>query len=65
MAGMEGLTLKLRHGTPPFAVLANDAPLATGLMTREARLPHPGAGYSTLQVVDAAGASASVQVLLD
>ena len=59
------LTLKLRGGTVPFAVLADGKPLATGIRTREFELPVSGRGYSTLVVVDAVGLSDRVSIQLD
>ena len=57
--------LKLRGGVKPFAVLADGKPLAAGVRAREIAVPHPGAGFSTLVVVDAQGRSDRVTVRLD
>ncbi|MFY9210104.1 MAG: penicillin-binding protein 1C [Aestuariivita sp.] len=54
--------IKLRGGVRPYSVLANGLPIATGLQTREIELPNPGAGFSTLTVVDAQGLSARVTI---
>ncbi|WP_323763912.1 penicillin-binding protein 1C [Marinovum sp.] len=61
LAGRE-VTVKLRHGTPPFTLLLDGAPLVTG--TRERALPVelPSAGFSRLSVVDEAGASVAAMV---
>ncbi|MHC0052162.1 penicillin-binding protein 1C [Actibacterium sp. D379-3] len=59
-----GLIVKLRDGTPPFTVLADGAPLITGLRTREAVLPAPGPGFVTLSVIDARGRAVRAQVRL-
>ena len=59
------LTLKLRGGRVPFLVLADGRPLVTGMTQREFEIPSPGAGYSTLVVVDGAGLSDRVTVRLD
>ncbi len=59
------LTLKLRGGKLPFAVIANGRPLATGIRNREVALPSPGRGFSTVVVVDAAGRSDRITVELE
>lgn len=63
LAGM-GLVVKLRDGAPPFTVLANGAPLITGLREREVTLPAPGPGFVTLSVVDAQGRAAAASLRL-
>jgi penicillin-binding protein 1C len=65
MPGDGQLTLKLRGGTTPFLVLADGAPVATGITQREFDIPSPGPGFSTLVVVDGAGQSDRVTVRLD
>jgi len=59
------LVVKLRDGQPPFTVLANGAPLVTGLRHREAQFDWSAPGYLRLTVIDAKGqtARASVRVL--
>lgn len=59
------LVVKLRDGQPPFTLLANGAPLATGLRRREARFDWSAPGFLKLTVIDARGetARASVRVL--
>jgi penicillin-binding protein 1C len=59
------LTLKLRGGVAPFLVLANGAPVVFGQHQREFDIPSPGAGFSTLVVVDGKGRSDRVRVRLD
>lgn len=59
------LTLKLRGGTAPFLVLANGAPVLSGARSREITLPNPGAGFSSLVVVDGAGLSDQVNLRID
>ncbi|QDC08296.1 penicillin-binding protein 1C [Oceanicola sp. D3] len=59
------LVVKLRDGNPPFTLLANGAPLATGLRSREAQFDWEAHGYLQLTVIDATGrtARASIRVL--
>ncbi|WP_440870643.1 penicillin-binding protein 1C [Vannielia litorea] len=59
------LVVKLRDGHPPFTLLANGAPLATGLRDREAQFDWTAPGYLQLTVIDASGRSAraSIRVL--
>ncbi len=59
------LTLKLRGGVKPFAVLANGRPLASGVRRREIDVAAPGPGFSTLVVIDARGLSDRVTVRLE
>jgi penicillin-binding protein 1C len=59
------LTLKLRGGQIPFAILANGQPLATGVRLREIDVPSPGPGFSTLVIVDGSGQSDSVTIKVD
>ncbi|MBN2905336.1 MAG: penicillin-binding protein 1C [Rhodobacteraceae bacterium] len=58
----EGLALKLEGGTPPFTVLADGTPLATGLRTRDAMLRGAGPGFVTLSVIDAAGRATRARI---
>ncbi len=58
------VTLKLRGGQTPFAVLADGRPLATGLRTRDIQIDAPGLGFATFVVIDAAGQSDRVTVEL-
>lgn len=59
------ITLKLRGGAAPFSVLADGRPVARGLRGREFDIPNPGAGFSTLVVIDAEGRSDRATVRLD
>jgi penicillin-binding protein 1C len=59
------ITLKLRGGAAPFLVLANGRPVASGLHGREFDIPNPGAGFSTLVLIDAEGRSDRATVRLD
>lgn len=61
----ETVTLKLRGGRSPFLVLANGQPVATGMRRTEFDIPSPGAGFSTLVVIDGAGQSDRVTIRLD
>ncbi|KPA20402.1 Penicillin-binding protein 1F [Shimia sp. SK013] len=64
-AGNEGVTIKFKHGTRPFTVLANGLPVATRLRRQEVALPMVGKGASTLTVIDAEGRSDRVTIWLD
>ena len=57
--------VKLSGGQAPFSVMANGQPIATALNEREFEMPYPGAGFSTLVVVDRDGRSDRVTVRLD
>ncbi|HAR53205.1 MAG TPA: penicillin-binding protein 1C, partial [Roseovarius nubinhibens] len=59
------LAVKLRDGTPPFTILANGRPVATGLRQHELILPGLSRGFSELSVIDAKGRAARVRVQLD
>ncbi len=59
-----GLVVKLSGGTPPFTWLANGAPVAVAIRSRETVLPMPGPGFMALVVIDAKGRSARVQIRL-
>jgi penicillin-binding protein 1C len=56
-----GLTVKLRDGRAPFAVLANGVPVARG-HAREVEIDELGRGFSTVTVIDADGRAARVSV---
>ncbi|WP_372602960.1 penicillin-binding protein 1C [Actibacterium sp.] len=60
-----GLVLKLRDGTPPYTVLANGAPLVTGLRRFEVQVPTPGPGFVTFTVIDAKGRTAETAIRLN
>ena len=59
------VSVKLRDGTPPFTILANGRPVATGLRQHELILPGLSRGFSELSVIDAKGRAARVRVRLD
>jgi len=59
------LTVKLRGGVAPFTLLADGRPVATDMRLREFAIPNPGAGFSTLVLVDGRGRSDRVSVRLD
>ncbi len=61
----DGLTLKVRDGTPPFTWLANGAPVILRTRSRESYLEHPGRGFLDLSVIDADGRAARVSVRLE
>jgi penicillin-binding protein 1C len=58
------LAVKLRDGVPPFTLLANGLPLATGVRQREIWLDLGGVGFSELSVIDGQGRSDRVRVEL-
>lgn len=62
--GADGLTIRVRDGRPPYSVLADGAVLATGLRVPEFTLPLRGPGFTTLSVIDSAGASDRVRIEL-
>ena len=59
------LTVKIRGGAAPFALMADGRPLSTGAQRREIEIAAPGPGFSTLVVVDRDGRSDRVTVRLD
>ncbi len=59
------LTIKLRGGTGPFAVLADGRPVTTDQRQREFDIPNPGRGYASLVIVDARGRSDRVSIQID
>lgn len=66
LANLDGaLTIKLRGGEAPFSVLADGRAVLVGQPLREFQMPYPGAGYTTLVVVDREGGSDRVTIRLD
>ncbi|WP_171234745.1 penicillin-binding protein 1C [Ruegeria sp. HKCCA6837] len=59
------LTVKLRGGVGPFSVLADGVPVLTGQRQREFEIPNPGAGFTSLVVVDAQGLSDRAAIRID
>ncbi|MCR9124885.1 MAG: penicillin-binding protein 1C [Rhodobacteraceae bacterium] len=64
-AGDGPITVKGRGGQPPYALLANGRVVASGLRGGEWHIPRPGAGFSTLVLLDARGNAARVRVRID
>lgn len=58
----EGVTVKLRHGIPPFSILANDRVILQEQHTRELSLPDLGEGASRISVVDANGHADRIEI---
>lgn len=59
------LAVKLRAGTPPFTVLANGAPLITGMTRRDIWIEGLAPGYLSLSVIDAQGRVARASLRLE
>ena len=59
-----GIPIRLRGGTPPFALMANGAVLATGLRRPEMRAKITSPGFTTLSVIDAKGRADRVRIEL-
>ena len=58
------LIAKARGGRGPWTFLLNGTPIAIAQPQPVASLPHPGAGFARLTVVDANGASATAAIRL-
>ena len=58
------LLIRLSGGTAPFTLMADGAPLVTGLRARETLLTGLGIGFTRLSVIDAAGRSAQLALRL-
>ncbi len=65
LALAEDLVVKVRDGTAPFTWLLNGEPQVTRSFVRQSQLPHPGAGFATISVIDAEGRSARATVFLE
>ncbi|MFC3612680.1 penicillin-binding protein 1C [Lutimaribacter marinistellae] len=59
------ITVKIGGGQAPFSLLANGDPLVTGVHMREVELPYPGAGFTRLVVLDAAGRGVRAEIRVD
>lgn len=65
LAGSDrALSVKALGGTAPLTWLIDGAPVAQGVLRRDATLPAAGAGFARVSVIDASGASDSVMVRL-
>lgn len=62
--GVRELSVKALGGTAPLTWLIDGAPVAQGVIRRDATLPAAGAGFARVSVIDASGASDSVTVRL-
>ena len=58
------LSVKALGGTAPLTWLIDGAPVAQGLIRRDATLPASGTGFARVSVIDASGVSDSVMVRL-
>ncbi|MGL4438574.1 MAG: penicillin-binding protein 1C, partial [Bosea sp. (in: a-proteobacteria)] len=58
------LSVKALGGTAPLTWLIDGAPVAQGVLRRDATLSAAGAGFARVSVIDASGASDSVMVRL-
>lgn len=59
------LPVKVRDGVAPFTWLANGRPVQTGQRLRETLLQDIGSGFTEVSVIDGAGRSARVQIVLE
>ncbi|WP_200939978.1 penicillin-binding protein 1C [Bosea sp. Leaf344] len=64
LAGRSELNLKVAGGAPPFTWLVDGAPVLPPTRRRESAWQPPGKGFVRISVIDAAGASESVEVWL-
>jgi len=58
------LMVRVDRGVAPFTWLADGAPVATGLHSREALIDLPGPGFVALSVIDSEGRAARAEVFL-
>ncbi|WP_149754888.1 penicillin-binding protein 1C [Roseivivax sediminis] len=65
LAAGEAVPLKLRGGTPPYTVLTDSGVAVSGARRSEIAVPTPGAGFTTLSVIDAAGHAARLRLRLE
>ncbi|MBO9473102.1 penicillin-binding protein 1C [Shimia sp. R10_1] len=60
-----GMTLKVKNAAYPLTVLANGAPVASGVRRSDVTVPTVGRGSATLTVIDARGQSDRITVWVD
>ena len=53
----EGLLLRIEGGIAPYTIMANNAPVQSGLMRNEVMISALGGGFVTFSVIDAMGKS--------
>ncbi|MBO9407127.1 penicillin-binding protein 1C [Shimia sp. R9_1] len=61
----EGMTIKVKNAAFPMTVLANGAPVASGVRRGDVTLPATGRGSATITVIDARGQSDRITVWID
>ena len=64
-SGFRPLVVKLQGGRPPFRWLANGRPVADPVRGRKWQWMPDGPGSTSLAVIDAAGRSANVDIVID
>ncbi|MHA6324521.1 penicillin-binding protein 1C [Roseivivax sp. CAU 1753] len=64
LAATDALPVKLSGAVPPYTILMNGAPVATGQRGPLVLLNGTGRGFATLSVIDAAGKSARAAITL-
>ncbi|MFT6450800.1 MAG: penicillin-binding protein 1C [Halocynthiibacter sp.] len=65
LAAAPRLIAKVEKGRPPFIWLLNGAAIQSASYERQAELPWPGSGFSTLAVIDADGRAARARFELE
>ncbi|MDA5556800.1 penicillin-binding protein 1C [Shimia sp. MMG029] len=60
-----GMTLKVKNAVYPLTVLANGAPVVSGVRRSDVTVPTVGRGSATLTVIDARGQSDRITVWVD
>ncbi|MBO9395126.1 penicillin-binding protein 1C [Shimia sp. R9_2] len=61
----DGMTIKVKNAAFPMTVLANGAPVASGVRHGDVTLPATGRGSATITVIDARGQSDRITVWID
>ncbi|WP_422048361.1 penicillin-binding protein 1C [Shimia sp.] len=61
----DGMTIKVKNAAFPVTVLANGAPVASGVRHGDVTLPAAGRGSATITVIDARGQSDRITVWID